>query len=84
MGHQKDSMEHCIQRQPAISRQNAIPLLPLPDYLESDEVLSQIRMDEGLKRWRKRLRPVAMRQMPRQCSVEPLYPDLRPPSAHPT
>lgn len=83
MGHQKDSMEHCIQRQPAISRQNAIPLLPLPDYLESDEVLSQIRMDEGLKRWRKRLRPVAMRQMPRQCSVEPLYPDLRPPECAP-
>ena len=72
-----DSIEHCLDRQsPLLSR----PLLPLRDYVESADVLAQIKMDKKLKESARRLRwtPETMKQMKRQCDAQPLYPDLCP------
>ena len=77
MGHMHDSIEHCLDRQsPQLSR----PLLPLRDYVESADVLAQIKMDKKLKESARRLRwtPETMKQMKRQCDAQPLYPDLCP------
>ena len=37
MGHMRDSMNHCLQKQPST------PHLPLPDYVDSAAVLEEIR-----------------------------------------
>ena len=70
MGHQYKAMMHCMETQRRVS---AYPV-PLPDYLESKEVLKQVRDERVLLRAQRRGRWTAekLRRLQPQAWVQPL------------
>jgi hypothetical protein len=76
MGHQRDSMSHCMQTQPALAGSR----VPLADYVQSHQELAQMRLDLRLRRLvrSKRWTPAKMPRLPNQCDAVPLYVDLLP------
>ena len=70
MGHQYKAMMHCMETQRRVS---AYPV-PLPDYLESQEVLKQVRDERVLVRAQRRGRWTAekVRRLQPQARIQPL------------